>query len=431
MQKATAKWRLFAVFGSIAVLSYGGDSMNALASSNSNINVNKRPVITGVEHVVLHKGTNTYCGHPRQCVFQYFGGGEMIVGHNHAPCNYATNQDVAHDFGGYHSRSQVLVQRSLDGGKTWPENLNVVVWDETMPDEWKKAFLHPEDPKREDYDMFKPSSCFFFGRTYLSGNGVTKTCFSLRSDDKGKTWEKTPTIISEPSGKTGGVHKDCHPIVKMRDGKTLLAAMSLPDCVGVYSSTNNGLSWEYLSAPATNDTAKTGRYTYAGLLLLPDNELQCYVLNITYERNYNNINGNTNAICMTASRDNGKTWGPLKPIVGKGDACWKEFKRHAGGGWHYRSPWPILLKDGRILVVFARRHFPFGIGGVVSADNGRTWSDEFVIRADDASCDDLGYPVGSQLDDGSVFIAYYYNDAGTKESLKAVRYIAGTIFRLE
>ena len=76
-------------------------------------------------------------------------------------------------------------------------------------------------------------------------------------------------------------------------------------------------------------------------------------------------------------------------------------------GYYYRSPWPFVLRDGKIVVIFARRLPPFGIGALVSTDFGKTWSDEFVLRRD-AGSSDLGYPVVTQLDDGRVFVAYYY-----------------------
>jgi hypothetical protein len=89
----------------------------------------------------------------------------------------------------------------------------------------------------------------------------------------------------------------------------------------------------------------------------------------------------------------------------------------------------MLLKDGRILVVFARRRPPYGFGGTLSSDGGKTWSEEFVIRAGDAVCDDMGYPVGCQRDDGRIFIAYYYN-AGSQSYEQAVRFIGGTLFNI-
>jgi hypothetical protein len=278
--------------------------------------------------------------------------------------------------------------------------------------------------------MFRPESVFFFGRTYLPERRGVTVCFALRSPDQGRTWERVPTIVRHPQGERLWVHKDCHPVLRMPDGKTLLAGMSVaePGGPGIYASTDHGLSWRFLSRPAV-DQSGTGRFSYVGVLLLPGGVLQCYYLHISTARDYAVIDGIKNAICMSESGDGGRTWSEPAPIVGKGGQCWKELGDRDGGSWVYRSPWPMLLKDGRILVVYARRRPPFGIGGILSADRGKTFSHEFVIRAGNASNDDLGYPVGCQLEDGQIFIAYYYNEPG-KGYLNAVRYIAGSFFRI-
>jgi hypothetical protein len=169
---------------------------------------------------------------------------------------------------------------------------------------------------------------------------------------------------------------------------------------------------------------------------MPDGKtLQCYSLHIAGDIQ---VVGAHNAICLAESTDGGKTWTPPQPIVcNKGRACWDELPSEAKKGdrgknyYTYRSPWAILLGDGRILVVYARRIPPMGIGGTISADGGKTWSEEFVIRGGDCSCWDIGYPVGCQVEDGRVFIAYYYTEPGNDIGvLHAVRYIAGTSFRV-
>ena len=66
---------------------------------------------------------------------------------------------------------------------------------------------------------------------------------------------------------------------------------------------------------------------------------------------------------------------------------------------------------------------------VISSDDGRTWSHEFVIR-DDAVSDDVGYPVGCQLKDGRIFTAYYYT-LPDGNNFGGTRFIAGSRFRLD
>jgi len=66
---------------------------------------------------------------------------------------------------------------------------------------------------------------------------------------------------------------------------------------------------------------------------------------------------------------------------------------------------------------------------MVSEDEGKTWSEEFVIRAGDCNWVDIGYQQVVQNDDGSLFCGYYYTvDDGLPRG--GARHIAGTIFRL-
>ncbi len=360
--------------------------------------------------------------------FEYFGGGEIVVGHFHAPCKYQEYADVRHV--NYQSRAVCLLQRSTDGGKTWPKENDIVVYDRTVSAERENAFLNQPNAPREHYDMFRPGSMFFSQNTTELRD--KSFCFFLRSPDKGHTWEKVPTVLTHPRGNRFMLHRHDTPIIRMPDRKTLLGAFQMcdPDRQGpsegdpaVFSSTDNGLSWQFLSRPIA-DLSSTGVFAYTTLLLLPDGELQCYVLHI--DRKSEVVDGLHCAIAMCVSKDGGRAWGEAVPIVGKGGGCWK----HPGTeGVIYRSPWPILLKDGRILVLFARRRMPGGIGGVVSSDQGRTWSEEFVLR-DDGKWWDLGYPVGCQLEDGRIFTAYYFNmQDGNGQG--GTRHIAATSFRLE
>lgn len=395
------------------------------------------PKVDDLRHGIVHYDKGTYCGHPRQVAFGYFGNGEIVVGHNHAPARYEDRDSIKHDLGGYHSRAVQLLQRSLDGGLTWPHGQDVVVYNEAMSEADKKRFLHPSGASRSVYDMFAPDSMFFFARTYLpESRGKSPVCFSLRSSDRGRTWEQVPTIVRHPDGEQGYVQKDgAPPVMRMPDGKTLLALASDRHADNsrrrstvVYASTDQGVTWNYLSRPA-EDISGQGAFTYPALLLLPNGELQAYFLHIDNDRGGENarnpVDGLKNAICLTRSNDGGKTWGEPASIVGQGTACWK---RPGDVGVLYRSPWPMLLQDGRILVAFARRRPPSGIGGVVSSDRGRTWSEEFVIR-DDGVGKDLGYPVGAQLEHGRIFLAYYFtmNDGNGQGG---TRYVASSSFHL-
>ncbi len=387
-----------------------------------------RGFLKDIHHVTVDYARDRYAGHPRQGGIFNFGHGEIGVIYNRATCRYEVLSDIQHDYGGYHSRAQVIMARSYDNGQTWDRANDVVIYDESAPLEVRQAFLaQGASPSvaRLDINLASPDTAIYFGRTYTGeGDPPAMVTFAIRSTDRGHTWEAVPTLIRAPSGHAT-VHKDGHPLVQMPDG-TQLASMSVGTPGGgvyLYGTDDNGLSWEPL-ARICQDPTGDGRPTYAGLLRLPSGRLQAYTLN---------IDGLRDAIQMNYSDDGGYSWSEPKPIVRWGESPWLAHRRseHAGRGPRgkfYRSPWPLRLADGRIIVIFGRRKLPYGIGVLISEDDGRTWSSDQVLRAD-ASTPDIGYPVATEIEPGCVFVAYYYTlDDGN--NFGGTRFIAGSFFRI-
>lgn len=377
-----------------------------------------------VEHIRLHGDRTTYCGHPRQCGLWYFGKGEIVVMHNHAPCAYRNRDDVQHDFGGYHSRSIVLLQRSTDGGRTWPGENEVHVWNEAAPQQQREKFLLSAlTSPREEIDLSKPESIVFFPRTFLGPpqfGAPQMVAFALRSADKGRTWEKVPTLISPPP-RCYSATPDNTPIVRLPGGTLLFPNRTFGgrDAVSLCASTDHGLSWEFRTHICES-------HSYPALLLLKSGRLQCY--------NY--------PLGMCYSDDGGKTWSRRKLIVPPGPSPWVANDPLYQEELAHRSPTPLLLRDGRIVILFARRIGPpMGMGAIVSEDSGATWSPDLVLRADAAQsakttaggkrCDyaDIGYPLAAELEDGRIFAAYYFlvNDGN---GFGGSRFLAGSFFRL-
>lgn len=394
--------------------------------------------ISNVSHIHICGGKGFYCAHPRQAGLWNFGNGELALIHFHAPWPY--KEKHPHGFGkGYKSSCVWLLQRSMDGGETWPEENNVVVYDETLPAEKRKEILFPENPEREQIDLASPNSIVCFGRTALGdlrprdknvaenaqpGRAVT-TCFAIRSADRGRTWEKKATVIRGPSEEF-----DCEIVgydtVKMPDGTLIMVASLSPyGIAAIYGTDDNGLTWSYL-AEAGHTSASFGGVSYPGLIRLPKGKVQCYMLD---------VNGGTNSILMSESEDV-YNWTKPRSIVRYGTSPWRARIRpdqHYSlassypGPKLYRSPWPLLLRDGRIVVVFNRRRAPSGIGGIISEDEGKTWSSEFIIR-DDASGTDIGYPLAVEVEDSRVFTAYYYMVGSNAQATP--RFIAGSFFNI-
>ena len=405
------------------------------------------PVLADVQHIRLCYSQDRMCAHPRQCPIRYFGNGELIAVHHHAPSAYRTPDDIQHGQFGYKGRAKILLQRSFDHGQTWPREHDVVIWDDSLPLEAKRAALwQADDPDlpRDEIDLSSPDSLVYFARPATGPKGTdgrpVLECFAFRSGDRGHTWETVPTRITPPPG-FNYVHVDGYPPVRFDDGTLMVAAtldnrnvgeiwnagvpnkrnVMVPDSVvAVYGTDNNGLSWNFL-AEVTADPTGYGTPVYENLLRLSSGRLQCYMLN---------IGGPRNAILMNYSDDGGYSWSDVRPLVVWGQSPWLAHRR-PGQQWpgvHYRSPWPLRLRDGRIVVLFARRKSPSGIGIIVSEDDGATWSAEAVLRAD-ASTWDLGYPHAVQLDDGRIFTSYYFTE-DDGNNLGGTRHIAGSFFRL-
>ena len=268
-----------------------------------------------------------------------------------------------------------------------------------------------------------PSSSVRKPTVDLHGNQNHET-HAFRSADRGRTWEEVPTRVSPPTG-FSSVLVDGYPPVQFADGTQAVAADLDQSQLAFYATDNNGLEWHFLAMMARDPNEAVGRFAYQRMLQLPGGRLQCYALNIAGWRR--------NILVMLHSDDGGFTWSEPRVIVAWGESPWASLtKEHvwseAISGPLYRSPWPLLLRDGRIAVIFGRRKPPYGMGVIVSEDEGETWSGEAVIRAD-ASDWDLGYPVATQLDDGRIFTAYYFMESDGNK-FGGTRYIAGSFFEV-
>ena len=388
-----------------------------------------RASVSDVVHSRICGGPDTYCGHPYQDGMFDFGGGEIAVLHKHAPCDYSSLESIGHAES--HSRARIVMQRSLDGGETW-EPGHKVLWDESAPLEERMAFLQSTGPRAE-IDLSHRDSAIFFARTRLHDemSESKMQTFAIRSADRGHSWEENPIVmpplhVTDPFSPmaTRALYKDGVPLIELGDG--YLVTIFYPEGENapmLFGTGDNGLTWDYLSM-ARGDTSGFGRVEYPAVLKASDGRLLLFTTN---------NQGSRNCLQVAESAD-GYWWSDYRPIVRVGASPWlsrpvvPQSPYQLPGNVMYRSPWPMMLRDGRIVVIFARRKAPNGIGLIVSEDDGSTWSDEVVLR-DDAPSSDLGYPVATALEDGRIFTAYYFNDEPGGE-FGGPRYIAGTHFRL-
>lgn len=92
----------------------------------------------------------------------------------------------------------------------------------------------------------------------------------------------------------------------------------------------------------------------------------------------------------------------------------------ADGGRHWTPPralglgtaeipgFPVLLKDGRLILIHGHRQFPFGAQAIASRDGGKTWDvDHPIILSWFSWGMPCGHPRSLVLPDGSILTGYY------------------------
>jgi hypothetical protein len=277
--------------------------------------------------------------------------------------------------------------RSTDGGLTWKIET--------------PSFLD-RDGKEQDgtecpggLDFKAPNSAVAL-RMVKSSHGFSRFYYSK---DRAKTWEgpyKLPTFDRK------GIAARTDYIV---DGKHELTAF-------ITASKENGREGRVLCT-RTKDGGKTWDLVSwigpepAGFSIMPSSVRLSPTRILTTTRRKE---GPAHFIDAWTTDDNGKNWTLFnKPV-------------ESTGGSLGNPPSMIKLKDGRLVITYGYRSAPFGVRAKISADQGKTWGPEIVLR-DDAGCWDLGYPRTVQRADGKIVTIYYYNDRQDGE-----RYIAATIW---
>ena len=202
----------------------------------------------------------------------------------------------------------------------------------------------------------------------------------IRSTDGGRAWsERIPTLVNSPHGP-----------IQLKDGRLLYAGKKLwseDRKIGVAVSSNDGLTWEWLSEIPTRKGDKGSSYHELHAVETTDGTL------IVHVRNHNEANKFWTL--QTESIDGGQTWSELHPI------CYG-FPSHL-----------LRLRNGDILMSYGYRKKPYGNRTRISTNHGKTWGDELIISADGID-GDLGYPSTVELADGTLLTVWYESLAKPK-----------------
>lgn len=213
--------------------------------------------------------------------------------------------------------------------------------------------------------------------------------YTITSRDHGRTWSE-PSYLDTTGTPSRDIEGPTDAPIEMPDGSILMAMTSGSGRFAIMlRSTDQGKTWKFLSTMASDPERKIGGFMEPGIVRTKTGRIVAALRN----------HGIAQAIWVTHSDDDGKTWSPVRQTAMIG------------------HPTDLIqLADGRLLASYGIRtpHAqPMGVRACFSSDNGQTWdiATEIQLRNDFGNWD-VGYPDSVELPDGRVLTVYYYNLLG-------------------
>ena len=403
------------------------------------------------EHAVVYRRENEFATHPYSRGFWETAAGHLICNFSVATVDYSGDpNNLAHhrlitNPGGRRG----LTVRSEDRGRTWHvsnEDKNRPGMDVKAPEpgvDGKPGSLSeigPVDFLNKDvlvsnfyYQYMQEDPLISdFVRTVSTEFGPPENQVFMRiSKDAGRTWSRSVMLplnglyslsavessLVRPDGRcllflTGGTKKE-----GQHNRFPAGPEHGEPNRPLVYRSSDDGTSFHFMSfiTPENDSTFSGLQRMYPRGVMLPNGRILC-VLRV--DRDWAGDMWTE----VFKSDDGGRTWQFLSRAT--------EFG--APGS-------PVVMSDGRVVLVYTYRLPPYGMRAVVSEDGGKTWGPEIIIR-DDGGSWDIGYPRAWEVEPGRIGAVYHFNDkndpiqvkpVGTLWGAGGVRYIARSIFSVD
>ncbi len=349
-----------------------------------------------VQHVKVYYEAGRFGGWPaNHGVWSW--GNEILVGYSRGyyrdlgPTRHHIDRGKPEEF---------WLARSVDGGVTWThehpaEKGHLIPRGEFLHGiETPGQVLPPIVDLREPIDFTHPD----FALTFRMENVHAGTSRFEYSYDRGRTW-RGPYRLPD-FGTPGTAARTDYIVNGKRDAFVFITVgkengrEGRPLCV---RTVDGGLTWQRVSWIGPEPT---GFAIMPSTVRLSDTELLT-----TLRRR----EGTFRWISAWRSLDNGTTWIQEKDPV-----------EYVGEG---NPPMLNRLQDGRLCLTYGFRAYPYSIRARLSADQGKTWGPQIILR-DDGTDRDIGYVRSVQRPDGKVVTIYYINDEKTGPE----RYIGATIW---
>ena len=242
----------------------------------------------------------------------------------------------------------------------------------------------------------------------------------VRSTDEGTTWTECSvawdSFVSAEQNNRG--YGETNGVLEMPDGILLCS------CYAHRSPQKTVYDWYSYVIRSTDGGRSWGDATFAvhtdeiSYIRLPSGRLLGFArVDTMYARDIWGITGQTgeggDTVTIVESDDGGRTW---------------SAPRRIGLGMAQVPGFPLRLQDGRLLLIYGNRQFPFGCQVIASRDEGRTWDLDHPLLLSWFSWDNYGgHPRSIPMPDGSITTGYYVRMF--KEDPKVSKDIASHLVR--
>ncbi|MSU37302.1 MAG: exo-alpha-sialidase [Pedosphaera sp.] len=237
-----------------------------------------------------------------------------------------------------------------------------------------------------------------------------------RSKDRGRTWSPgewvSPAAGVEPllPGYPAPLHQRSR-VVQLRSGRLVLPCYVYPNPwrALLMASDDGGSTW-YLAGEIAGPEDKLDvpksvlvdgiiAYNECCVQETPSGKLVAFV------RIHTGSTEATQADWPTTSNPAGRL---VTADSADGGRTWSSPRLHQLWGYPFST---LTLRSGRVLLTYGYRQEPFGVRARL-LDPGCAMIDEAeeLLVRDDGAMRDLGYPQGAVMNDGRVFLAYYFNN---------------------
>lgn len=339
-----------------------------------------------IKHVTVYSEPGRYGGWPANHGIWSWGN-EILVGYSAAYYKWLGPEVHPYD----RSRpEEPYLARSLDGGETW----NIEPAAALVPPEGMYTASGPGGKPAdlaEPIDFTIPGFCMTLRMT----QGQKGRSWFFYSYDRGKSWKgpfNFPML-----GQSSIMARTDYIVSGKRDAMVFLTAAKKAGGEGrpfVARTADGGLNWKFVAWVAPDPGA--------GFSIMPSSVRLSKTDIVTAVRHEDSHRHGPNWIDAYATHDNG--------------ASWQYLSRPAPdtGGKSGNPPSLIKLRDGRLAITYGHRAPPFEIRARLSADGGKTWSDDMLLRGG-AGAWDIGYSRTVQRPDGKIVTLYYWAAEPQKE----------------